>query len=96
MKPAALFVFLILVTSAVAVPVPIWGPNSRNLGGGAFAKEALDIDCLCNCYSAGFEQTGGSTEARLIRRNNAGVITGTGGPPAALMGVPSATVFAGV
>ena len=96
MKSRLLAALLCLITSAPAVPVPIWGPLSRNLNGGAFAKEALDNDCLCNCYSAGFEQTGGSTEARLIRRDNTGALTGTGTPPAALVGAPSATVFAGV
>ena len=90
---SAAVALLFPILSASAAPAPAWGPLSRPLMDGAFAKEALDTDSLGRCYSAGFETTPG-LRALVVRRDAAGNITGTGAPSAVMF--PASSVFAGV
>ena len=96
MKLLRLPAFLLCsITFASAVPVPQWGPNSRQLFDGAFAKEALDTDNSGRCYSAGFE-TLPNVRGLVLRRDASGNNPVPGFPPPALMGAGKASVFAGV
>ena len=93
-----LLALLLAASSVFAAPVPQWGPVSRPLVDGAFAKEGLDTDNTGRSFSVGYETPLGDIHALLSIRDAAapGAIFNTITAPSALMGGGQASCYAGV
>lgn len=93
-----LLAFLFAASSLLAAPVSQWGPVSRPLNDGAFAKEGLDTDKAGLSYSVGFA-TGilqPSPHVLFSVRDGAGSLLGTGYVPANCAGPGVDSCYTGV